>query len=245
MKECRLHGIPLELSGLVYKEFRYEKHVLRDVPRGWPDFNSPPPDEYVLYIAIDVHYRKPHAVLFAFVNQLDQVFLAYEIFYAGTIAQLCTLIREKASHYRCAPIKCDPLADPVTGANMAREFFKNGVIVHPASKAIDHGILAVRHTLLQDGALYVSPNLKRTLFEFNNYVYDDSPNKPEKSIKPKKEADDMMENLYRLLVNKPVWFDESDNNPIHDLEIEPEVVEPFGGVSEEEMWEEFTLDEVY
>lgn len=233
--ECRMHGIPLELSGLVYKEFRWEKHVLEQVPAGWLDFNSPPPEEYVLYISIDVHFRKPHAVLFCFVNPLEQLFFSYEVFQAGTIAKLSDAIIEKAKHYRCAPIKCDPLAwtpDPVTGSCMAHEFMRCGLMVTKASKALEFGILQVKDALQQDNYIHVSPNLRRTLFEFNNYVYDEN-----LIGKPKKENDDMMEALYRLLINRPVWFDESNSDPISDFEIPVgDSIDPFED-SDADIWE--------
>jgi hypothetical protein len=234
VRQCRIHGIPLELSGLVYKEFKYNEHVLTEVPHGWADFNSPPASEYVLYLSIDVHFKKPHAVLFCFVNPLDQCFFAYEVFQAGTISQLCELIREKAAPYRLAPIKCDPLAwtpDPVTGSCMAREFVRNGIAVHKASKALDFGILAVKEALRTPGYLHFSPNLKRTLYEFNNYVYNHQTNKPIA------EDNDMMEALYRLMINRPVWFEHESDQSLDSLEIPPEPIDPFEGVDESLEWD--------
>ena len=43
-RECRLHGLPLNMAGLVYKEFIYDLHVLSDVPKGWADYHLPPKD---------------------------------------------------------------------------------------------------------------------------------------------------------------------------------------------------------
>jgi hypothetical protein len=51
-RECRILGIPLTLSGLVYKEFNWDTHVLTELPVGWRAFNDPPLD-YTIYVAID------------------------------------------------------------------------------------------------------------------------------------------------------------------------------------------------
>ena len=43
-RECRINGLPLALTGLIYKEFIYDVHVLADVPQGWENYWTPPKD---------------------------------------------------------------------------------------------------------------------------------------------------------------------------------------------------------
>src|SRR5690606_21077612 len=92
-KQCRLLGIPLHLSGLIYKEFNSQKHILTSIPKGWQDYNKPPED-YTIYCAIDPHPQTPHAVLFCAVSPFGQKFFYDEIFFHCTIDELCKIIRE-------------------------------------------------------------------------------------------------------------------------------------------------------
>ena len=63
-KDCRIRGIPLTLSGLVYKDFHPSDSLYRGTPPGW-DGPMSPPRNYTIRLAIDPHPQVPHAVLFA------------------------------------------------------------------------------------------------------------------------------------------------------------------------------------
>ena len=201
-KQCRLHGIPLHLAGLVYKEFSYAKHVLHDLPKGWTDFRNPPKD-YSIYYAIDPHPQTPHAVLFIAVSPFGQIFIYDEIFIHTTIGELSRLIHEKIDGRNVIHAKVDPLAyinDPITDSNMAEEFCKHGIMVEKATKAREQGILRVKETLKKDNTLYFAPSLKETLWEIQRWSWD-------KDNKPVDKDDHMLENLYRLLLDDPIFID--------------------------------------
>lgn len=211
-KECRIRGIPLAMSGMVYKSFDHDKHVLQEVPHGWEDFNTPP-RSWPVYVSIDPHPQTPHAVLFCAVSHHGQPFLFEELFIHCTIEELCEYIKEKTTYrgYTIAnPIKCDPFAwinDPITGSCMAMEFFNHGLIVEKASKDKTHGILKMEQLFRKDNFLHVSPNLKRWLYEVTHYMYD-------KENKPRDKDDHLMECMYRMFINEPVYFNPFENAPL-------------------------------
>lgn len=228
-KECRLYGKPLELTGLVYKEFNWDKHVLKEVPHGWEDYFTPPPD-WPIYYTIDPHPQTPHAVLFLTVSPQDQLFVYDEIFAQTVIEELCKMIQVKGKVTRLNRAgqkvladrfmvrgKVDPMVsilDPITGTTIADEFARWGVWVEKASKDKALGILKVREELRRPGRLYFSPTLRRTLWEINRYCYDDE-------NRPVDKDDHMMENLYRLLIDDPIWInrDEQSSRSIREIEI--------------------------
>lgn len=212
--ECRINGLPLELSGLVYKTYSHAKHVLKDIPKGWADYQTPPRN-YILYAAIDPHPQTPHAVLFVAVNPLGQRFIYDELWVKCSAEDLSYLVQKKLEGYMHAPVKCDPIAwinDPITETSLAEEFGKHGLWVEKASKGKTHGILKMVGEFNKPD-LFVAPNLQRFHFEINRYCYD-------KENKPIDKDDHMMENMYRLFINDPVWFDADKDSglPIGDME---------------------------
>jgi hypothetical protein len=213
--ECRLNGIPLELSGLVYKQFNYEKHVLTKPPRGWGGFDDPPRD-YVVHVAIDTHPQTPHAVLFVAVNQLGQRFIYDELFVKTDAESLANLILMKLHGRVHGDIKCEPAAwinDPVTESCLAEEFGKHGLYVQKASKAKTFGILKMQGEFRKEGSIYINPQCQRFLWELNRYAFD-------KENKPADKDDHLMECMYRIFINDPQWYDEqSDNTAVADQAI--------------------------
>lgn len=220
-KQCRLHGIPLHLSGLVYKEFNWAYHVLSDLPKGWKSF-SEPPEDWPIYYAIDPHPRTPHAVLFCTVDQLGRRYYFKDIFKHCIIRDLCPLIRQvlRLSGGDERPViwgKVDPIAyieDPIDGGTMAIEFEKYGVYVEKASKDLAGGILKVKDGLANKGLVF-TPGAARTLWEIQRYAWNDEDDKPI-------DADDhMMENLRRIELGEPRWVDVKGRNsyPIGDIVI--------------------------
>jgi len=217
-RQCRINGIPLELSGLVYKQFSYEKHVLKNVPAGWEDYNSPPLD-YIVYYSIDPHPQTPHAVLFVAVAPTGQRFIFSELWVPDRpIALLASQILRTIAGYEIGRADADPIAwieHPVSELTMADEFARNDVVLMKASKDRTYGTLHMQgefaavdlHGLPM---VYVSPNLSRFLFEINRYCYD-------KENKPIDKDDHMMECMYRIFIQEPRWYDrKSDSGPVDD-----------------------------
>jgi hypothetical protein len=219
-RQCRIQGIPLELAGLVYKEFSWPRHVLTTLPPGWSAWNKPP-SHYTIYYAIDPHPRTPHAVLFCAVSPIGTHFY-FTDFFKPVVAEemaksiLDTLRIDRKTSYRLGRAIMDPLGfieEPSTKTNMATELANYGIYVDKATKALDHGIIRVKQQLAQN-AIFFTPNCTRTLWEIQRYCWDSE------NERPMDENDHMMENLYRLELSNMRWVDPVWSNiSIPDIEI--------------------------
>ena len=195
-RQCRIHGVPLAMAGMVYKEFNHNTHIFREAPHGWKDISTPP-DDYAIYYAIDPHPRTPHAVLFAAVAPTGEIFFYRELFEASYIAELSANIRQIVDGKNVVKAICDPIAylkNPVDETTMADEFFANGVFFEKATKDLSRGILESKAELAKPRRLYFSENLHRTIWEFEHYVWD------QEKGKPVDKDDHMMECFYRLIL---------------------------------------------
>ena len=207
-RQCRIKGIPLHLSGLIYKDFVWDIHVLKDLPKGWELFNLPP-RHWPVYVYIDPHPQTPHAVLMATVSPQGRRFYFEDHFEHCSIKDLAKYILNHLKGRRIVWCKMDPLGfinDPITETNMATELCDYGVFAEKATKALAQGILNVQGNLKErqsDGqpALYIAPTCKRTLWEIQRYCWD------EKENKPVDKDDHMMENLYRAELSDMRWVD--------------------------------------
>jgi hypothetical protein len=147
-RECRIRGIPLELSGLVYKEFT-QRHILEKLPSGWLSWDNPPAD-HVIYAAIDPHPQTPHAVLFVAVGPFGLPIAYDEIFMHMPADDLADAVIAKLRGREHLITKCDPIAwieDPISFSCMANHFIARGLMVEKASKAKEFGILNMKSVL--------------------------------------------------------------------------------------------------
>jgi hypothetical protein len=201
-RECRLHGLPLNMAGLIYKEFIYDLHVLCDVPKGWEDYHLPPKN-YTIRIWFDYHIRLPQAVLFFATDPKGRVFVYDELFSDNLIEPVAKAIVDKTKGYFVADYEIDKLAiipHPVTEESILDELAKYDLFFDPATKDRALGINKVREKLAErdnfgNATIFFSPNVRETLFEFSHYVYDPKKNEPVDK------DDHQMENLYRAVLN--------------------------------------------
>jgi hypothetical protein len=201
-RECRRYGKPHHLTGLIYKEFQADKHVLQTVPKQWRDFSTPPKD-WPHYFYIDPHPQTPHLVLFVVADPFGKRYYYHDIFEHCSIAHLAAKIREQLKDCFVVHGRIDPLAyinDPITETNMAEEFALHGVFVEKATKALEQGILRVQGELAKDPPqIYFSPNCRRTLWEIQRYHWNEQTNRPVDK------DDHAMECLYRAELDEPAW----------------------------------------
>jgi hypothetical protein len=201
-RECRLHGLPLNMAGLIYKEFVYDLHVLCDVPRGWAEYCRPP-RSYTIRVWWDYHIRLPQAVLFFATDPQGRVYVYDELYDDNLLEPVAKAIVEKLKGYFVAEMEIDPLAvipHPVTEESIVDELAKYELFFDKASKDLALGINKVREKLSERDpqgmpTIFFSPRLAQTLFEFTHYVYDPKTNRPVD------ENNHMMENLYRAVLN--------------------------------------------
>jgi hypothetical protein len=205
-KQCRLHGLPLTLSGIVYKQFNRSTHVYTRVFHKWEAMNRPPKD-YTIRVNVDPHPETPHAVLFYATAPNGQTFYYDEIFEQCIASTLCQKINAILDGYDLYSIYMDPagfIESPTDGSSMADVFDSYGLFVEKAPKDLTRGIVETQmmlnrvvHTPTGQKVpkLCFGEHMTRTLYEFDAYQWD-----PKKPNKPRDKDDHMMENLYRSVL---------------------------------------------
>lgn len=202
-KECRLQGLPLNLAGLIYKEFIYDSHVLREAPQGWPELWLPPMD-YCHRVAWDVHDAIPQAILFMATAPTEEAFIYDELFFDRDIKPNAELVWEKLEGRHVADRIIDPRAiieSPVDGTSILDKLDEYGLYFEPGSKDMSGGITATRERFRERSVkngkptLYITDNCTRLKWELMRYAYNP------KTQKPSDKDDHLVENLRRLILN--------------------------------------------
>lgn len=197
--EVRIKGVPKYRKGLVYPMFKATTHCVErfPVPLDWP-----------VDIAIDTHPRKPHSVLFMATNPRGFKYCVAEIRMHGGGDALADEIVRMAQYgvYRVNRIIIDPLSkgdknDPsgTTYELIDTVLARYGMYLETASKNKDTGILAVKDHLMSQNSmpsLFFFDDLVYTVSEMENLMW----HKDEEREVADKVADDMCENLYRLIL---------------------------------------------
>ena len=197
----------MHLSGLVYKEFDPNVHII-------PWFKVP--KNYSFYEAIDPATRKPWAVTIMAVAPDGTRYIIDEIFVQGVVKDIAEALLEKRKQIGYQPTLAtiiDPLAvaeDPISGTTVLNEFMKYGIFCQAGSKDRNRGIQLLKQELIiretdSKAGIYIFENNRRTIQEFGHYIWDEHSTKQARtssSIKevPKKVYDDMLENIHRLLI---------------------------------------------
>lgn len=215
-KAARLFGKPIDQSGAVHPWFG-DHHVYTEVPPGWEEMNRPPGD-YTVRVHIDFHPVTPVAVLFAATSPDGQVFFYDEIFEHGTPAELAYMIHQKTKNNFVAQVWMDPsgfVQNNVYQTSFADDLADEGIIAEKASKDLNRGIIMTNQALQRTGFLKFASNLRETLYEFDNYIFQDPLKRPDK---PVDKNDHMMEGLHRLVIGGLDYVETSvfDSKPVRD-----------------------------
>lgn len=202
-RECRLLGIPMNLAGLIYKEFIYDLHVLAEVPDGWDDYHLPPAS-YCIRHAWDYHDAVEQAILFVATAPTGEAFIYDELFFDKDVRENAKLVCEKLQNRFSFDALIDPRAvieSPVTRESVLDVFLDEfNLYYEMGSKDMSAGINATRNKLKErrpsgNPTIYVSPRCTRFLWEIMRYCYNP------KTQKPIDKDDHMMENFRRLVLN--------------------------------------------
>ena len=204
-KDARLLGIPSYLSGLVYGMFKHNIHIIerRDIPSDW-----------IIDVAIDIHPRERQAVLFIATSPQDIQYAVYEIWQHGTPEEIAKLVVDFLVDRRVGTIQIDPLSKgDKNNINTVYDRFNTILTMYnytlqTASKDKSAGILKVKERLKSknnEASLFIFNDLKRTIFEFEGYLWD------EDTQKPQDKDDHMMENLYRIMLMDTKWYEDYED----------------------------------
>lgn len=208
--EARMHGRFVHFEGLVYEEFREDRHVVADkaVPR--KDEKAKP--SVPIYAAIDPGIDHPAALVFFWLDSEDvaQVFYA-EKFSDAIVADIAKLWHGICEEHRFTPrwTVIDPSArnrNPQTGRNIQQEFSEQGVPTLPGQNARHAGFDRVKERLRTD-RLVIHRSCEQLIDEFKNYRWK-RPRTSQTEEQPQgqviKTNDDLLDALRYGLMSMPV-----------------------------------------
>ena len=209
-REVRLKGIPSYKQGLVLP-IKREMHIVDrfDIPLHW-----------VVDISIDIHPKKPHAVLFMATNPQGLKYCCFEIcdhFSPLLLAQEIVKV-VKRNNLRINRVIIDPFAKGDSNNEnsvydiISQELGRFNMYLETASKDKDHGIIELNSMLWTPNKipmLFFFRDLRNCIRQIEGWVYKVS---DEGLIKPSKENDDFPEVLYRLALLKTNYYEPQEEN---------------------------------
>ena len=196
--ETRRYGKFKHLTGRVFKEYRPDIHKIEpfDVPSHWP-----------VWVSIDPHRNKPHAVLYLAVSPQNHKYVVNEIFVKCTIKELGEQILELNQQYTIVNILGDTsLQEDGWGRVSARELLEEvGVRVKLAQKKNlrASGIMLMNQTF-KDNELFIFNTCVRTHKELTLNIYKRN-KRDEQNVmeEPEKKYDEMIDNIRYILSERP------------------------------------------
>lgn len=227
--QTRRYGKPSSLRGRVFKSLDSEKNII-------PSFNIP--SHWPVYVAIDPHKNKPHAVLFLAVSPKGDFYVCNEIFVVCDIYELAQHIIDLEEQYCVVQRLIDTSAqeDDWTKKS-AREMlleppYKLHTKLAQKKNKKTSGIIQINQYLKnshapaaeeRDSCLYIMEHCKRTIREMKNQRY--KKNKRDAGLlleEPEKKWDDM------CFVSGTKVATPFGDRPIEEMKIGDSVITPTG-----------------
>jgi phage terminase large subunit-like protein len=206
--DARVYGKFKHLIGRVYGAFDEKIHVIDPfrIPKEWP-----------VYSGIDPHTRKNNAGLWVAVSPDENLYVCNEVWYKAGIETFGRECLEVSKQYSvvCRLIDTSSETPDWNRRETARSLLqKIGLSTRLARKNNQKETSRLLITQALEGKgddptpsprLFVFRSCRRTVFEFNNYVYDNFSDPDSQGIKeePKKINDDMLDILGYIMVERP------------------------------------------
>lgn len=196
--ETRWYGKFKHLAGRVFKEYKPERHRIPpfDIPPHWP-----------VWVAIDPHRNKPHAVLFMTVAPSGHKYVCNEICLKCSIYELADHILEISEQYNIVNMLIDTSAQEDGWVRMsARQMLEEkGVRTKLAQKRnLKASGITLINQLFHDDELFIFEGCVRTQRELTLQVYRTNKMDTQKILEePEKKFDDMCDCLRYVLVENP------------------------------------------
>ncbi len=222
-QEVRLEGKFKHLSGLIYKQFRRETHVLKtyDWPKDWP-----------VYFCLDPHVKKAHALTWMGVTPDEDKVVIDEMAFDGDIAALAMKVRthESQRRYRVVDRLVDTSINAINRQDNLRILREAGLRCRFPKKhdTVLPGIEDVRSALTPrtvpgskepQPSLYVFDRCPKHIRQFMSYVWAEPPaTAVYEREAPRKKEDDYMDNVRYLISIKPRYH------------YQPEIIDYSGGM---------------
>ncbi len=204
-REARLHGRFMHLSGLVYKEFNTNYHIVEPftIKKNW-----------TRYMCIDPHPRMPTACVWVAVDEHDNHWVYDELWLQDmNIEQISNAIHAQEGELTPLVRLIDPASDNddrlAGGFNIRKEFMKYGIYCQKANNN-ELGRYKIKQSLTvkynkmmgrEAPQQHVMSNCQRTLYEYQHYIYEDRRSRKEEynqKEKPKDKDNHMMDCLKYL-----------------------------------------------
>ena len=183
-------------SGLVYKSFLREKHVIDPIELK---------DSWTFYRSIDFGWVVPTGVVFATISDKGVIYVFDEIYQAGLQTPDLALITKQKSGGRGF---INSFADSAQAADI-EELRRYGLAITPVNKTSgsseDWTTFRIRkvNEKLQNGKLFIFKNCQNLVWEFENYKYHEVKEGQEVRERPAKINDHLLDALSYLVVSLP------------------------------------------
>jgi len=212
-REARLHGRFMHLSGLVFKEFNFDTHVV-----AFPKIEK----HWTRYFAIDPHPRAPTACLWMAVDEKDTLWIYDELRCENmTLNEVAMAIKAQEGELPADIRFIDPAMDKddelAGGFNVRKELTRNGIYCRRANNDTDLGFSFIRSALRPEFSstynrnmprLRVSKNCRNLIYEFQHYIWDEYTMRPEDhdpKQKAKKKNDHYLDCLRYIMNARPAF----------------------------------------
>lgn len=175
-KEARLHGRFMHLSGLIYKEFDSNIHLIEpfQIKENW-----------TRYFCLDTHPRIPTACVWLAVDPHDNHYIYDELWIGDmTVEQICHAIHVQEGELKPTFRFIDPALDAdnelMGGFNIRKEFMKYGIYCTNANNDPDLGRSRIKAALkprympqirTEMPQLRIFRTCRRVVYEFQHYTY--------------------------------------------------------------------------
>lgn len=214
-KQARIWGKFQHLTGLVFKNWNREVHILRPFEINKKDF--------VVIDALDTHPRNPDAYLQVAVDRNGDLYVIKEIFKNMTEDEAVTYITEAREGKRIIKSLIEPAAmiedqhiSNQTENSLYKRYAKKGLNFVAGSKRRADGIRLIRDALnyqMVGGLvkvppkLYVFENCVHFIYEIEHWQWEEwsgkSAEKKDAREKPQDKNDHLLEDLGRILLEEP------------------------------------------
>jgi len=224
-KEARLHGKFLHLTGLVFKEYDPQIHVVE---------RSGVQPHWYRIMAIDPHPRSPTACLWMAIDEKDRLVVYDELEFSGSLADLASAIRAQEGNLPAHRRLIDPAMDKedklAGGFNCRKELMKHKIWCQRANNDFELGISKVREVLAPEQnqlsgrfepRLKISSLCPNLLNEFTHYIWGEYRMRPEEhepKQKPMKKNDHFIDCLRYIMNSNPKYHrleDKEEDSEIH------------------------------
>ena len=239
-KEARLHGKFLHLTGLIFKEFNPEIHVIE---------RSGIQPHWTRYMAIDPHPRLPTACLWLAIDEKDSLYVYDELKFSGSVKDLAFMIKAQEGSLVANRRFIDPSADKTESkltysVNIRTELTKYGIHCERANNDVDLGLSKIRDALKLehihiinklDSRMKISRFCPNLINEMLHYVWDEYKMRPEEhdsKQKPMKKDDHFIDCLRYIMNSEPRYhkLDEDESTIRYSgTYIKNQVTVPTGG----------------